>query len=139
MARETKQTSAFVKAILKINDLHHFDHYWFSTDDVAKIMRHVFSLPRCTKIFSDSILIDGHLSHHPPTKYGIDMDNNNIDIYIRIFKFNKDEENRKIVKCLYFCKPNKVINKLKDRFKYYDEIEELIPNRDLVLGNFNCT
>ena len=62
------------------------------------------------------------------TRYGIDIEKNDIGIYRRKHKFVKDEKNRKTVKFLYFCKANEIINKPKNGLKWHDEIKELPPN-----------
>ena len=51
------------------------------------------------------------MSCDPATKYGIHMENNNIGTHGKACKLKQDKENQKILRCLYFYKPNKVINK----------------------------
>ena len=91
-------------------------------------MRVVFNLSVSTKILFDSNLIKTQLSCGPTTKYGIDMENNNIGIYRKTCKFKQNEDNWKTLKCLYLCKPNKISNKPKIGLKWHDKIEELPPN-----------
>ena len=52
----------------KILNLEHFNHHWFSTHDVEKIVRHVFNLPKSTKICSNSVLFNMYISCDPASK-----------------------------------------------------------------------
>ena len=66
------------------------------------------------------------------------MENNNIGVYRKTCKLKQSKDNKKILRCLYFYKPNIIINKPKNGLKWHHEIKELIPDSDLVLGDSNC-